>query len=80
MVWIVRVALQRSYTFIVFALFTLIFGPPGGPAHADGHLPNIRIPVIAVVWTYTGLPPDDMSGRVIYFSFRGLRAVGTGTC
>jgi len=34
--------------------------------------PNIGIPVISVIWTYTGLPPDDMSGRIVYFYERSL--------
>jgi CzcA family heavy metal efflux pump len=72
MLAIVRLALRRPYTFFVLALLILIFGPLAALTTPTDIFPDIKIPVIAVVWTYRGLPPDDMSGRVIYYYERQL--------
>src|SRR5512135_1376174 len=72
MLAIVRLGLRRPYTFIVLAILILIFGPLAALKTPTDIFPDIRIPVIAVVWTYRGLPPDDMSGRVIYYYERQL--------
>jgi multidrug efflux pump subunit AcrB len=64
MVAIVRTALRRPYTFIVLALLIMIVGPLTALRTPTDIFPNIRIPVIAVVWQYTGLPPDQMTGRM----------------
>jgi len=74
MIWIVQVALRRPYTFIVLALLIMIFGVLSAVRTPTDIFPNINIPVISVVWTYTGLPPDDMSGRVVYYYERTLRS------
>jgi multidrug efflux pump subunit AcrB len=74
MLAIVRIALQRPYTFIVMAMLILIFGVLSWLRTPTDIFPNIGIPVISVVWTYNGLPPDDMSGRVIYYYERTLSA------
>src|SRR5271170_5969721 len=73
-VWIVQVALRRPYTFVVLALLIAIFGVLSAVRTPTDIFPNIDIPVISVVWTYTGLPPDDMSGRVVYYYERTLTA------
>ncbi len=65
MLWIVRVALQRPYTFIVLALLILIFGPLAALNTPTDIFPNIRVPVIGVAWQFTGLSPDQMAGRII---------------
>jgi multidrug efflux pump subunit AcrB len=65
MLWIVRVALQRPYTFIVLALFILIVGPLAALTTPTDIFPDIGIPVIGVAWSYTGLSPDEMAGRII---------------
>jgi multidrug efflux pump subunit AcrB len=62
---LVRIALQRPYTFIVLALLILIGGVLSVLRTPVDIFPDIRIPVIAVVWQYTGLPADDMAGRVM---------------
>ncbi len=62
--WIVRVALDRPYTFIVFALLILILSPLVIFATPTDIFPNINIPTVAVVWTYTGLNPEEMEGRL----------------
>jgi multidrug efflux pump subunit AcrB len=64
MIAIVRIALQRPYTFIVLALLILIIGPLAAMRTPTDIFPNINIPIIAVAWQYTGLPPDAMSGRI----------------
>jgi multidrug efflux pump subunit AcrB len=74
MIWIVQVALKRPYTFIVLALLIAIFGVLSAVRTPTDIFPNINIPVISVVWTYTGLEPDDMSGRIVYYYERTLSA------
>jgi CzcA family heavy metal efflux pump len=72
MLWFVRVALKRPYTFVVLALLILIFGPLAAVESPTDIFPDIKIPVISAVWTYTGLSPEDMSGRVVYYYERQL--------
>jgi multidrug efflux pump subunit AcrB len=69
---IVRLALRRPYTFVVLAILILIFGTLAALRTATDIFPDIKIPVIAVVWTYRGMSPDDMAGRVIYYYERQL--------
>jgi multidrug efflux pump subunit AcrB len=64
MLRIVRLALERPYTFVVLALLILIVGPLAALRTPTDIFPDIKIPVIAVVWQYTGLPPDQMAGRI----------------
>ena len=65
MVAIVKIALQRPLTFIVMAIVILLLGIISAITTPIDIFPNIRIPVIAVVWQYAGLPPSDMSARII---------------
>lgn len=62
--WIVRVALDRPYTFVVLALLILILSPVVIQRTPTDIFPNVNIPVIAVAWQYTGLNPEEMEGRV----------------
>jgi CzcA family heavy metal efflux pump len=62
--WIVRIALNRPYTFIVLALLILILSPIIIFRTPTDIFPNINIPVIAVAWTYTGLSPEETEGRI----------------
>jgi multidrug efflux pump subunit AcrB len=62
---LVRIALNRPYTFVVLALLLLIIGPLAAMRTPVDIFPDIRIPVIGVVWQYTGLPPDQMAGRIV---------------
>src|SRR6476469_4114115 len=64
MIALVRIALSRPYTFVVLALLLLIVGPLAALRTPTDIFPDIRIPVIGVVWQYTGLPPDQMAGRI----------------
>jgi CzcA family heavy metal efflux pump len=61
---IVRIALRRPYTFVVMALLLLIIGPLAALRTPTDIFPEIRIPVIAVAWQYTGMPADEMAGRI----------------
>ena len=69
---IVLVALKRPYTFVVLAILILIFGGRAVLSTPTDIFPNIGIPVVAAVWTYNGLTPEDMSGRVVYYYERSL--------
>ncbi|QDM23664.1 efflux RND transporter permease subunit [Tardiphaga sp. vice154] len=64
MISLVRIALSRPYTFVVLALLLLIVGPLAALRTPTDIFPEIRIPVIGVIWQYTGLPPDQMAGRI----------------
>src|SRR5690349_21330129 len=60
--WIVKVALNRPYTFIVLALLILLASPVMILRTPSDIFPNINIPVIAVAWQFTGLIPEEMEG------------------
>src|SRR6202012_1615423 len=62
--WIVKIALSRPYTFIVLALLILILSPIVILRTPTDIFPSINIPVVAVSWTYTGLNPEEMEGRI----------------
>ena len=62
--WIVRLALNRPYTFIVLALLILIAAPVVVLRTPTDIFPNIDIPVVSISWQYTGLSPDEMEGRL----------------
>jgi multidrug efflux pump subunit AcrB len=69
---LVRVALKRPYTFVVLALTLLIIGPLAAMRTPTDIFPEIRMPVIAVAWQYTGLPADQMAGRISTLFQRSL--------
>lgn len=69
---VVGIALKRPYTFVVMALLILIFGTLSAMRSPVDIFPEIRIPVVAVAWQYTGLPPDDMAGRITTLYQRSL--------
>ena len=72
--WIVRLALRRPYTFVVMALLILILGPLVIYNTPTDVFPDINIPVISVVWSYTGLSADEMASRIVVSYERGLTA------
>ena len=72
MVGIVKLALTRPYTFIVMAVLIMIFGVASALRTPTDIFPNINIPVVSVVFSYTGLPPDDVAGRIVTFYERAL--------
>lgn len=63
--WIVRLALRRPYTFVVAALLVLILGVVTLRRMATDIFPDINLPVASVIWTYTGMSPDDMEKRIV---------------
>jgi CzcA family heavy metal efflux pump len=63
-VWIVKVALNRPYTFIVLALLILILSGVAILKTPTDIFPNIDIPVVAVAWVYTGMNPEELEGRL----------------
>jgi multidrug efflux pump subunit AcrB len=69
---IVKLALRRPYTFVVMAVLIMIFGVSSSLRTPTDIFPNIDIPVVSVVFSYTGLPPDDMAGRIVTFYERAL--------
>jgi multidrug efflux pump subunit AcrB len=72
MMWIVRLALRRPYTFAVFALLILILGIFSILSMPTDIFPNIDIPVVTVVWQFTGLPAQDMAERIVSNAERGM--------
>jgi CzcA family heavy metal efflux pump len=62
--WIVKVALNRPYTFIVLALLILIAAPVVILRTPTDIFPNINIPVVSIGWQYTGLNPEELEGRL----------------
>jgi multidrug efflux pump subunit AcrB len=72
---IVRLALGRPYTFVVMAVLILIAGIASALRTPTDIFPDINIPVVAVVFSYTGLAPDDMAGRIVTYYERALTTV-----
>jgi multidrug efflux pump subunit AcrB len=70
--WIVRLALSRPYTFIVMALVIVLLTFVVVPRTPTDIFPEINIPVIAQVWTYTGLQPQEMERRITSNVERGI--------
>ena len=70
--WIVRIALNRPYTFVVLAMVLLILGPLSIVRTPTDILPEISIPVISVVWNYNGLSAEEMSTRIVFNVERSL--------
>ena len=69
---IVLVALKRPYTFVVLAILILLFSGMAVFKTPTDVFPPIKIPVVAAIWSYNGLLPSDMSGRVVYYYERAL--------
>src|ERR1700694_2176853 len=70
--WIVRLALQRPYTFVVVAILILIMGMLAIVRTPTDIFPNINIPVVSIIWTYNGLVPEDMADRIVSITERAL--------
>src|SRR6266850_350973 len=70
--WIVRLALARPYTFIVLSLVLLLISPVVLLRTPVDIFPSIDIPVISVIWTYTGLAPAEMETRIVSVFERSL--------
>ncbi len=72
MMWIVRLALRRPYTFVVFALLILILGIFSIENMPTDIFPDIDIPIVTVVWGYNGLSADQMANRIVSNSERAI--------
>jgi multidrug efflux pump subunit AcrB len=72
MMWLVRVALERPYTFIVMAMLIAVLGIGSILTMPVDIFPAINIPVVTVVWTYNGISPEDMSTRIVTQCERAL--------
>ena len=72
MMWIVRLALRRPYTFVVFALLILILGAYSIETMPTDIFPNIDIPVVTVVWNFAGLSADQIANRIVTNAERGM--------
>src|SRR5439155_24865954 len=70
--WIVRLALKRPYTFVVMSILIVILGTLAlfrTPTHI---FPTINIPVVSIIWNYSGLVPEDMADRIVSITERAL--------
>ncbi|WP_176081476.1 efflux RND transporter permease subunit [Paraburkholderia tropica] len=70
--WIVNLALKRPYTFIVMAILIVLVTPFVLMSMATDVLPNINIPVISIIWSYTGFSAQDMAQRITSVNERSL--------
>ena len=70
--WIVRLALRRPYTFVVTAIVIMILGALSILRTPKDIFPNINIPVVSVLWGYSGLSPEQMANRLVVLNERAL--------
>ena len=71
--WIVKLALRRPYTFLVLAILITLLGVFSILRTPTDIFPNIKIPVVAAIWRYTGLSPDEMATRLVLASERSAQ-------
>src|ERR1700752_4947175 len=72
--WIVELALRRSYTFVVVAMLIAVLGAVSIYRMSTDIFPEIDIPVVSVVWQFTGMPADEMETRIVLVNERLLTA------
>src|SRR5271166_5456053 len=72
--WIVKLALRRTYTFVVVAMLIAVLGAVSIYRISTDIFPEIDIPVVSVVWQFTGMPADEIETRIIYVNERVLTA------
>src|SRR5437762_14079646 len=70
--WIVRLALRRTYTFVVVAILIAVLGSVSIYRMSTDIFPNIDIPIVSVVWQYTGMPADEVESRIVLLNERVL--------
>jgi multidrug efflux pump subunit AcrB len=75
---LVVVALKKPYTFVVLSIFIVLYGVYSVIKTPTDVFPTINIPVVAVVWSYAGLLPEDVSGRITYYYERQLTSTVEG--
>src|SRR5207237_3748966 len=76
--WIVRLALRRTYTFVVVAVLIAVLGAVSIYRMSTDIFPQIDIPVVTVVWQYSGMPADEIETRVVFINERILTASVNG--
>src|SRR2546423_15087214 len=76
--WIVRLALRRTYTFVVAALLIAVLGAVSIYRMSTDIFPQIDIPVVSVVWQFTGMPADEVETRIVLINERVLTASANG--
>src|ERR1700694_1364328 len=72
--WIVRLALRRTYTFVVVSLLIAVLGAVSIYRMSTDIFPSIDIPVVSVVWQFAGMPADEVETRIILINERVLTA------
>src|SRR5438552_5486788 len=72
--WIVQLALRRTYTFVVVAVLIAVLGAVSIYRMSTDIFPNIDIPVVSVVWQFTGMPADEIESRLVLINERVLTA------
>jgi multidrug efflux pump subunit AcrB len=78
MMWLVRIALQRPYTFVVMAALIAVLGVASIITMPTDIFPAINIPVVSVVWNYNGIAPDDMANRIVTICERAMTTTVNG--
>jgi multidrug efflux pump subunit AcrB len=73
--WIVQIALRRPYTFIILAVLIVFLGVLSIFNTATDIFPDIKIPITAVIWRYTGLLPEEIADRIVLYSERTAQTV-----
>ena len=73
--WIVNVALRKPYTFIVMALLIILATPLTLMRMATDIFPEINIPIISIIWTYSGLSAEEMGSRFTSVNERGITTI-----
>lgn len=73
--WIVELAIRRPYTFVVVSMLIALLGVLSITRMAVDIFPTINLPVVSVIWSYTGLPPEDMQNRIVTVSERAMTTV-----
>ncbi len=76
--WIVRLALRRPYTFVVLALLIAVLGIASIVTMSIDIFPAINIPVVTVIWSYSGLSPTEMQNRIVTISERAFTTTVNG--
>src|SRR5207245_11167773 len=77
LMWIVRLALRRPYTFVVMGLTILLLGVFAVVTTPTDIFPEIEIPVVSVIWNYEGLTTEDMASRITTFSEYTISSVAS---
>src|SRR3989454_8074791 len=76
--WIVRLALHRPYTFVILALLIAVLGILSIVTMPTDIFPRINIPVVTVIWSYSGLSPIEMQNRIVTVTERAFTSSVNG--